>query len=448
MPLPEPELLRHPSTPVRTVAVIPARGGSKGVPGKNLARVGGVPLLVRAVRACLAADTVDATFVSTDDADIATAARSCGAQVILRPAVLADDRATSESALAHALDQLSAEGVDPDVLLFVQCTSPFISPSDLDSAVRLVLEGQADSVFSGVPTYEFLWRGAGLDGASGGARVVGQNHDSTVRPRRQDRRPDFRETGAFYAMSTSGFRRSRHRFFGRTSVVTVPDLSTIEIDTPTDLVLAEALAGIVDPPSTLPLDVAAVITDFDGVHTADTAYLDETGRESVRVSRSDGLGVGHLRALGIPMLILSKERNPVVTARARKLGVQVQQGVDEKAAATRSWLADQNVAPERAAYLGNDINDLEAMLAVGWPVAVADAHPAVRAVARLTLTKPGGHGAVRELCDLVVQARRPRPDPSALAGQLCGHDELDATRPRAASGAPAVGPAEREGQPA
>jgi N-acylneuraminate cytidylyltransferase len=156
-----------------------------------------------------------------------------------------------------------------------------------------------------------------------------------------------------------------------------------------------------------------VITDFDGVHTADTAYLDETGRESVRVSRSDGLGVGRLRAAGIPMLIVSKERNPVVTARARKLGVEVLQGVDDKAPAVRSWLAQHEIAPHRAAYLGNDVNDLEAMRVVGWPVAVRDARPEVLAAARLTLSKAGGQGAVRELCDLVVDSRlRQEPDGS------------------------------------
>jgi YrbI family 3-deoxy-D-manno-octulosonate 8-phosphate phosphatase len=402
-PMTSPERPSSVADEIRTVAIIPARGGSKGVPAKNLRTVGGVPLVVRAVRACLAADLVDAVYVSTDDAGIAAAARQAGGGVIHRPAEFAGDQATSESALLHGLDELARQGQLPQVLLFVQCTSPFIAPEDLDAAARLVLEGRADSVFSGVATYDFLWRDAHAGVVPGVGAMVGQNHDEAVRPRRQDRRPDFRETGAFYAMSTAGFRRHRHRFFGRTTVVTVSDLSTVEIDTPHDLVLAEALATVVDAP-TPPTDIAAVITDFDGVHTADTAYLDETGRESVRVSRSDGLGVGRLRAAGVPMLIISKERNPVVTARARKLGVEVLQGVDDKAPAVRSWLAEHGIAPERAAYLGNDVNDLEAMQAVGWPVAVRDARPEVLAAARLTLSRGGGQGAVRELCDLVVNS--------------------------------------------
>ncbi len=439
-----PPYVRHVTTlesPIRTVAVIPARGGSKGVLAKNLSMVGGVPLVVRAVRACLAAASVDATYVSTDDPGIAAAARLAGSEVIMRPRPLAGDRATSETALLHALEQLAELGQRPEALLFVQCTSPFIDPRDLDQAARLILDGRADSVFSGVPSFEFLWRDEQLSAVPGDGAMVGQNHDASVRPRRQDRRPDFRETGAFYAMNAAGFTTHRHRFFGRTTVVSVSDLTTVEIDTPHDLVLAEALAQIIDPPTGRPADIDAVITDFDGVHTADTAYLDEMGRESVRVSRSDGLGVGRLRAAGIPMLILSKERNPVVSARARKLGVEVLQGIDDKAPAVRSWLARHEIALDRAAYVGNDINDLEAMRAVGWPVAVRDARPEVLAAARLTLTRAGGHGAVRELCDLVVEARqRPRATDAARRATA-------ATPGRAAPSAAVDGPAPRMTQP-
>jgi N-acylneuraminate cytidylyltransferase len=392
----------------RTVAIIPARGGSKGVPGKNLRTVGGVSLVARAVRSCLSADLIDAVFVSTDDEAIAAEARAAGAGVIRRPAELAGDLATSESALLHGLDTLAsrANQADPQVLVFVQCTSPFIDACDLDAAVAAILEQRADSAFAGVASYQFLWRDAHPLSAPGSRSVVGQNHDAAYRPRRQDRRPDFRETGAFYAMSVAGFRSHRHRFFGRTTVIEVAELTAMEIDTVDELALAQAVATLVDVAETTQVDVDAVITDFDGVHTPDTAYLDQTGQESVRVSRSDGLGIAALRAAGVPMLIVSKERNPVVTARAQKLGIDVLQGIDDKEPAVREWLQRQAVEPARAAYLGNDVNDLGAMAAVGWAVAVADAHPAALAAARLVLSRRGGEGAVRELCDLVMNTRR------------------------------------------
>jgi YrbI family 3-deoxy-D-manno-octulosonate 8-phosphate phosphatase len=381
----------------RVVAVIPARGGSKGVPGKNLRRVAGRSLVQRAVDACVAATSIDATYVSTDDAGIASAARAAGAEVIDRPADLSGDRASSESALLHALDQLVEDGVQPEVIVFVQCTSPFIAPGDLDRAVDMVTSNRADSVFAAVATYEFLWRSA-PDGQASGI-----NHDAAYRPRRQDREPHFRETGAFYVMSAAGFRAARHRFFGRTAVVQVPELTAVEIDHDHDLTLASALAAAIDP--RVRVDVDVVITDFDGVHTDDSATVDEDGYEAVRVSRADGMGVERLRNAGVPMLILSKETNRVVRARAAKLQVDVLHGIDGKADAVRDWLREQGVAPERAAYLGNDINDLGPMELVGWPVAVADAHPAVRRAARLVLSHSGGRGAVRELCDLVLDAR-------------------------------------------
>jgi YrbI family 3-deoxy-D-manno-octulosonate 8-phosphate phosphatase len=383
----------------RVLAIIPARGGSKGVPGKNLRRVGGRSLVERAVDACRAARLVEEVYVSTDDPEIAACAEVAGAKVIMRPAELCTDTASSESALLHAIDQLIMVGEEPEVIVFVQCTSPFIASDDLDRGVELVVGNHADSVFSAIATYEFLWRASGSFG-----HVIGQNHNPAVRPRRQEREPDFRETGAFYVMSAAGFQAARHRFFGRTAAVQVPELTAVDIDHLHDLTLAGALAQVMEPAQEI--DVDAVITDFDGVHTDDSATISQDGRESVRVTRADGLGVERLQSAGVPLLIVSKETNPVVAARGAKLGAEVLHGVDDKRAVVRDWLTRRSIPADRAAYLGNDINDLGPMGLVGWPVAVADAHPAVRQAARLVLARSGGHGAVRELCDLVIEHRQ------------------------------------------
>ncbi|MDF2707688.1 MAG: transferase protein [Nonomuraea muscovyensis] len=391
---------------MRVLAVVPARGGSAGVPLKNLAKVGGVPLVARAVRACLRADLIDTVVVSTDHAGIAEAAREAGALVVDRPQELSGATASSESAVLHALDALDA---DPEVVVLVQCTSAFIDPADLSAAVRRVLDGEADSVVSGLPTHEFLWTAAG----------AGVNHDPAFRPRRQDREPQFRENGAFYAMRASGLREHGHRFFGAVAVQPVPSRHAIEIDEPEDLELVRALAPFVDAPE--PIDVDAVITDFDGVHTDDRAYVDSEGREMVLVSRSDGMGVALLRKAGVKVLVMSTEQNPVVAARARKLGVPVLQGLADKRTVLRDWLRIEGLDPARVAYVGNDVNDLGPMAEVGWPVAVPDAHPRVRAAARAVLTRPGGDGAVRELCDRVVAARpAPAPQPEVKAKPRLG----------------------------
>jgi YrbI family 3-deoxy-D-manno-octulosonate 8-phosphate phosphatase len=405
---------------LRVLAVVPARGGSAGVPLKNLAKVGGVPLVARAVGSCLRAELIDEVVVSTDHAGIAEAAEAAGARVVSRPAELSGDTATSESAVAHALERLAALGGfgsgEPEVIVLVQCTSAFIAPADLDAAIGRVLAGEADVVFSGLETHDFVWTGPG------GSGVTGLNHDPAHRQRRQDREPSYRETGAFYVMRADGFAEHGHRFFGRVAVQAVPPRHAIEVDTPEDLELVRALAPFVDEPQ--PIDVDAVVTDFDGVHTDDRAYVDQDGREVVAVSRSDGMGAALLKRSGVRLLVLSTEQNPVVAARARKLGVPVLQGLASKQTALRDWMSIEGLDPERVAYVGNDVNDLGCMAMVGWPSAVPAAPPRGRAAARVVLTRPGGNGAVRELCDRVLAARREAaaeaPAPSRPAPRVMG----------------------------
>ncbi|MFC4242389.1 cytidylyltransferase domain-containing protein [Gryllotalpicola reticulitermitis] len=217
------------------VAIIPARAGSKGVPGKNLRVVGGLPLIARAVAAARAAELIDVVAVSTDGDDIAAAAQEAGAQIIERPAELATDASSSESALLHALDELEATGIRPTVLVFIQATSPFISPRDLDDAVQRILDGESDVVLSVVESHGFLWRLTGHG-------AVGVNHDSSFRPRRQDREAEYLETGAFYVMRVDGFREAGFRFFGRVGVALTDERHALEIDTLAELDVAEAIA--------------------------------------------------------------------------------------------------------------------------------------------------------------------------------------------------------------
>ncbi|MFE2036303.1 cytidylyltransferase domain-containing protein [Streptomyces scopuliridis] len=387
------------------LAVIPARGGSKGVPAKNLAPVGGVPLVVRAVRACLAARRVTDVVVSTDDAAIADAARSAGAEVVLRPAAIAGDTATSEAAVLHAMDAYGAmRGKTAEVVLLVQCTSPFITADDLDGVAGAVTEDGADSALTVAPTHGFIWRrdsaGSSDAGASGG---YGVNHDKSNRPRRQDRPQEYLETGAAYAMRAEGFREARHRFFGHTALVATDPARVLEIDDPHDLARARALAPLLDP-AVLPTydDIDAVVLDFDGTQTDDKVFVDSDGREMVAVHRGDGLGIAALRRSELKLLILSTEQNPVVAARARKLRVPVLHGIDRKDLALKQWCDEHGIAPERVLYVGNDVNDLPCFGLVGWPVAVASAHDAVRAAARAVTTTPGGEGAIREIAAWIL----------------------------------------------
>ncbi|SER37644.1 3-deoxy-D-manno-octulosonate 8-phosphate phosphatase, YrbI family [Streptomyces sp. yr375] len=388
----------------RVLAVIPARGGSKGVPAKNLAPVSGVPLVARAVRECRATRLVTDVVVSTDDQAIAAAAREAGAEVVLRPAAIAGDTATSEAAVLHAMDAHEAlHGAPVDVVLLVQCTSPFLVREDVDGVAGAVAEQGADTAVTVAPFHGFVWRHADETDETGAAGEggFGVNHDKSYRPRRQDRPQDFLETGAAYAMDAAGFREHRHRFFGRTELVRTDPARVLEIDDPHDLARARALAPMFDADRSgaLPAfdDIDAVVLDFDGTQTDDRVLIDSDGREFVSVHRGDGLGIAALRRSGLRMLILSTEQNPVVAARARKLRLPVLHGIDRKDLALKQWCEEQGIAPERVLYVGNDVNDLPCFALVGWPVAVASAHDVVRGAARAVTALPGGDGAIREI---------------------------------------------------
>ncbi|MFJ8634329.1 cytidylyltransferase domain-containing protein [Streptomyces sp. NPDC093568] len=395
----------------RVLAVIPARGGSKGVPAKNLMPVGGVPLVARAVRECRASRLVTDVVVSTDDQGIAAAARQAGAEVVLRPAAIAGDTATSEAAVLHAMDAHEAQhGAPVDVVLLVQCTSPFIIREDLDGVVKAIVANGADTALTVAPFHGFVWRHgddepAGTERAAAGGGY-GVNHDKSFRPRRQDRPQDFLETGAAYAMDASGFREHKHRFFGRTELVRTDPARVLEIDDPHDLARARALAPLFDAdrPGALPTtdDIDAVVLDFDGTQTDDRVLIDADGKEFVSVHRGDGLGIAALRRSGLKMLILSTEQNPVVAARARKLQIPVLHGIDRKDLALKQWCEEQGIAPERVLYVGNDVNDLPCFALVGWPVAVASAHDVVRGAARAVTSVPGGDGAIREIASWIL----------------------------------------------
>jgi 3-deoxy-D-manno-octulosonate 8-phosphate phosphatase (KDO 8-P phosphatase) len=151
--------------------------------------------------------------------------------------------------------------------------------------------------------------------------------------------------------------------------------------------------------------VKLIAFDFDGVFTDNTVFMTQDGIESVRCWRSDGLGLLRLRDVGVQTFIISTEANPVVTTRANKLKMLCKQGVEDKAATILDTCRELGIAPEQTMFVGNDINDIPAFKSVGMPVAVADAYPEVYPHVLFRTEKPGGFGAVREVCDLVFHAR-------------------------------------------
>lgn len=153
-----------------------------------------------------------------------------------------------------------------------------------------------------------------------------------------------------------------------------------------------------------------IVFDFDGVFTDNRVLVGQDGSEYVFCSRADGLGVEALAGAGIKTMILSAERNSVVKARADKLKLECVHGCADKWVELQHILASRGIPASSVAYVGNDVNDGDCLRNVGIPICVADAHPGVKPLAKLITTHLGGHGAVREICDLIIQAHGHRAE--------------------------------------
>jgi YrbI family 3-deoxy-D-manno-octulosonate 8-phosphate phosphatase len=385
-----------------TLAIIPARGGSKGIPGKNVRPFLGEPLLAHSIRHARQAPLVTRVVVSTDDAEIAAVARQYGAEVVDRPAEISGDTAGSESALLHVLDHLeAAEGYRPELVVFLQATSPLRRPGDIQAAIEMLRREQADSLFSASPVHGFLWR-------MHEGRLTSVSMDYRNRPRRQDVGEDYIENGSFYVLKPGLLREHGNRLGGK--IVLFPDepLNLFQIDEPGDLRLLERLASLGSGPPTGPdlSGIRLLVLDFDGVMTDNRVLVHQDGTEAVWCHRGDGWGIARLKEQGVQVIVISTETNPVVAARSRKLGLEFVQSCDDKLGALRRYAEEHRLGPHQVAYVGNDVNDLDCMRWVGAPIAVADAMPEVLDVARWVTSRPGGFGAVREVADRLIAAIR------------------------------------------
>lgn len=396
------------------LAVIPARGGSKGIPGKNIRLFAGHPLVAYAVAAGRQAATVTRLVVSTDDERIADAARRYGAEVpFLRPAELARDETLDLPVFEHALTWLrKKEGYRPKVVVHLRPTSPLRPKGCVDDAVRLLLgRPEADSVRTVMLAEQNpykMWHLAS-DGSLKVLLAVKGIPESYNAPR-QSLPAAYWQTGHADAVRPSVI-LEKHSMTGRKILPIVVDSRfAVDLDRPSQWPLAESLlrqAGgeAVLPgrvPRTLPDKVLAVVFDFDGVMTDNRVWVDEEGHESVAAFRGDGMGLIRLQKSGCQLIVLSTEENPVVAARCRKLDIACFQGHWDKAAVLKSLMQERGLAPAQVVFVGNDVNDLPCFELVGFAAAPSDAEPEVLRQADLILNRRGGHGAVRELCDLLL----------------------------------------------
>ncbi len=401
---------------LEVLAVIPARGGSKGIPRKNIRDFAGYPLIAYSIAAATQSKLVTRTIVSTDDEEIAAVARQYGAETpFLRPAEFAQDNTTDLPVFQHVLSWLKErEGYIPDVVVQLRPTSPVRPLTCVDDAVNLLLSHpDADSVRGVVEADQCPYKMWLIDSTSGtmspllGVEGIPEAYNAP----RQKLPKAFWQIGHIDAIRPRAI-VEQNSMSGKVIMPLIMDPRfTVDLDNLRDWHQGEQLVKegglqMVDPANqrrSMPSKVSLLVMDFDGVLTDNRVWVNDKGEESIAANRSDSLGLSILKEkTGIECLVISKERNKVVEARCRKMQVPFIQAVDDKAAALSQVIAEKGLEPSEVIFMGNDTNDLPCFPIAGYTVAPADAHPAVARQADLVLTLNGGHGAVRELCDILL----------------------------------------------
>lgn len=367
------------------------------------------------------AKTVNAVYVTSDDDAILRVAEGFGAVPIKRADDLSADTATS--ALLHAIDHIEKErAAKIDVVVFLQAASPLRESEDIDGAAQKMIAKNADSLFSSARLEDFfIWQETE-------AGLKSLNFDYARRHSRQDVQPQYVENGSIYLFKPHVMRTTNNRLGGRIATYEMDFWKTWRVDSLEDKALCEwyfmnrLMKRFVNlTPSTIDL----IVYDFDGVMTNNRVLVREDGVEAVEVNRADGLAVDRIRSMGISQLIISTETNPVVAARGKKLGIEVLAGCVGKKAALEAYCKERNIALSRVAFVGNDLNDLEAMQVVGWPIAPHDAAAPILQLAVFTTRVRGGEGVVRELYEWISSAlnfplksddRTIMPEPAWVAG--------------------------------
>jgi YrbI family 3-deoxy-D-manno-octulosonate 8-phosphate phosphatase len=398
------------------LAIIPARGGSKGIPRKNIRDFAGFPLIAWSIAAAKQSKYVTRTVISTDDEEIAAVARQLGAEApFLRPAEFAQDNTTDLPVFKHALDWLQEhEGYRPDIVIQLRPTSPIRPRTCVDDAIQILIDHpDADSVRGIVDSGQNPFKMWKVDTGTGKMipLLTMEGIKEPYNAPRQQLPKTYWQTGHIDAIRPRAILEKGSMSGDTIMPLHVDARFTVDIDNPSDWIKYERLVkegglDMVTPgpgKRPFPAKVELLVMDFDGVLTDNRVWVDEEGHELVASNRSDSLGLLYLREkTAVKALVLSKEVNPVVSARCRKIKLECVQAVNDKPAMLTKILNERNVDAAHVIYMGNDTNDLACFPLVGYSVAPVDAHPEVLRSADFVTSLPGGRGAVRELCDLIL----------------------------------------------
>lgn len=383
------------------VAFIPVRGGSKSIPLKNIKKIAGKPLVYWTVKAACECRDIEKVYVATDSQAIKDEilafltedeifSKVC---IIGRSEETASDIASTESVMLEF-----AENYEFDNIILIQATSPLLKKEDLDGGLVLLYEADTDSVLSVVRQKRFLWK----ENQNGAYSL---NYDVFNRPRRQEFDGYLVENGAFYITSKKQLMQTKNRISGKIRCYEMSEKTYYEIDEPEDwqIIEQQLLREREQYNKKYIPKIKMFLTDCDGCLTDGGMYYSENGDELKKFNTKDGMGFQLLREKGIITGIITGEDCRLNEKRARKLQVdEIFQNVKDKVAVIKQLCDKYHISPEHVAYVGDDVNDLEAIYYVGYGCCVQDAHSMLRKCADYVSVCNGGKGAVREIIDNIL----------------------------------------------
>ena len=380
------------------VAFIPVRGGSKSIPLKNIKLLNGRPLVYWTIDAAVNCKYIDKVYVATDSQKIMDVVNNYDSEsygkleAISRSAETASDTASTESAMLEF-----AENYDFENIVLIQATSPLLKSSDLDEAIEKY--DNFDSMLSVVAQKRFYWN-YNEDGS-----VSPINYDFKKRPMRQQFKGNLVENGAFYICSKKDLLRTGCRISGKIGCQVMDEKSFYEIDEPSDWEIIEKLLKTTIKKKTN--EIKLFLTDCDGCLTDDGMYYSSEGESLKRFNTRDGKGFELLRKQGILTGIITCENSSIVKKRAAKLNVdELYLGVQDKLSVLKEIIHKYNLTFDEVAYVGNDINDIDILKVCGMSFAPKNSEDDVLNIVDYQLHNYGGHGAVREAINIILEKNR------------------------------------------
>lgn len=380
------------------VALIPARGGSKSIPLKNIKEIAGKPLIQWTIEAAANCSKINQVYLSTDSEEIFSVGQSLNCNklnVINRDPENATDTASTEAVMLEFANKYKFENI-----VLIQPTSPLLTAIDLEKAIEAYEEKNADSLLSVVEQKRFIWKIDEND------FVCPVNYNPQSRPRRQEMDGFLVENGAFYITKKELLIETGCRLSGNIAHYKMSDESYYEIDEPEDWIIVEKLLQQTKKKqSPIDTEIKLFLTDVDGVLTDAGMYYSEKGDELKKFNTHDGKGIELLRKAGIKTGIITSENTEIVTNRAKKLKVDyLYQGVKDKLKVAKEICQLEGITLYEVAYIGDDINDIELLSNVGKAACPSNALKEIKLLKHIIeLNNSGGNGAVREFSTYVLK---------------------------------------------